>query len=139
MKLLTGAILHAFRGISVDTYVAQADEFLHRQYNPELHLPYLETCYAPMLDLLHFLERNGFTNYIASGGDCDFMRPISSEVYGIPTERVIGSSDALRYESDGGDSRVVYRAQADARSSQPAMPTPTSRCSSSSGTPHARP
>ena len=113
LKLLMAGMLHAFRGLSVETYVALANEFLHTQDNAELHLPYLETCYAPMLDLLRFLERNGFTNYIASGGDRDFMRPISSELYGIPSERVIGSSNALRYESDDDGSRVVYRTQPD--------------------------
>ena len=31
-------------------------------------------------ELLHYLEHNGFSNYIASGGGRDFMRPISREV-----------------------------------------------------------
>ena len=30
-----------------------------------------------MVELLGYLEANGFTNYIASGGGRDFMRPIS--------------------------------------------------------------
>ena len=38
--------------------------------------------------------------YIASGGDRDFMRPISHDLYGIPPERVIGSSNGLRYQED---------------------------------------
>ena len=38
-----------------------------------------------MVELLRYLQGNGFTNYIASGGGRDFMRPISEEVYGIPT------------------------------------------------------
>ena len=48
-----------------------------------------------MVELLRYLEANGFTNYIASGGDRDFMRPVTEDVYGIPSERVIGSSNAL--------------------------------------------
>ena len=48
-----------------------------------------------MLELLDFLAANGFSNYIASGGGRDFMRPISQEVYGIPRQRVIGSTTAL--------------------------------------------
>ena len=48
-----------------------------------------------MIELLRYLEANGFTNYIASGGDRDFMRPVTEEIYGIPSERVIGSSNAL--------------------------------------------
>ena len=41
--------------------------------------PYLECAYAPMVELLDYLEANGFTNYIASGGGRDFMRPISQD------------------------------------------------------------
>ena len=44
-----------------------------------------------------YLEANGFANYIVSGGGRDFMRPISEEIYGIPRERVVGSTAALAY------------------------------------------
>jgi hypothetical protein len=37
---------------------------------------------------------NGFTNYITSGGARDSMRPITQDLYGIPPERVIGSTVA---------------------------------------------
>ena len=47
-----------------------------------------------MVELLGYLAANGFTNYIASGGGRDFMRPISQEVYGMPRDRVIGSSNS---------------------------------------------
>ena len=48
--------------------------------------------YAPMVELLSYLDAGGFSNYIASGGGRDFMRPISQELYGAPRQRVIGSS-----------------------------------------------
>jgi hypothetical protein len=35
-----------------------------------------------MVELLGYLETNGFSYYIAPGGGRDFMRPISQEVYG---------------------------------------------------------
>ena len=54
-----------------------------------------------MVELLRYVEGAGFTTLIASGGDRDFMRPIASELYGIPPERVIGSSLMLDYRDDG--------------------------------------
>jgi hypothetical protein len=33
-----------------------------------------------MIELLRYLEANGFANYIVSGGGRDFMRPISQEL-----------------------------------------------------------
>ena len=53
-----------------------------------------------MVELFRYLEANGFTNYIASGGDRDFMRPVTGPIYGIPPERVVGSSNSLRYVDD---------------------------------------
>ena len=91
--LLTG-VLAAFEGISVEDFEAKSDAFLRAAQHPTLGRGYLECAYAPMVELLGYLAANGFTNYIASGGGRDFMRPISQEVYGIPRDRVIGSSNS---------------------------------------------
>ena len=66
-----------------------------------------------MVELLGYLEANGFTNYIASGGGRDFMRPISDEVYGIPRERVIGSSTALAFTDDGPGGTITRKPELD--------------------------
>ena len=50
-----------------------------------------------MVELLRYLEANGFTSYIVSGGGRDFMRPVTVALYGIPPERVVGSSVGLDY------------------------------------------
>src|SRR5579885_2829309 len=55
----------------------------------------------PVVELFNYLGGHGFTCYIASGGGRDFMRTISEELYGIPRDRVIGSSVALAYRDDG--------------------------------------
>ncbi|MET8779718.1 hypothetical protein ABZV58_32395 [Nocardia sp. NPDC004654] len=68
--------------------------------------------------LLGFLAANGFANYIASGGGRDFMRPISREIYGIPRERVIGSSVSLAWE--GGT--IVRKPEADVLDDGPQKP-----------------
>jgi hypothetical protein len=47
--------------------------------------------------LLRYLEASGFTCYIVSGGGRDFMRPVTGLLYGIPPERVVGSSVGLVY------------------------------------------
>ena len=95
VKVLAAGVLAAYDGMSVEDFEAQSEAFLRSTQHPTLGRGYLECAYAPMLELLSYLEANGFSNYIASGGGRDFMRPISQEVYGIPRERVIGSSAAL--------------------------------------------
>ena len=53
-----------------------------------------------MIELLRYLEQHGFTCYIVSGGDRDFMRPMTETAYGIPPERVIGSALGLAYDAE---------------------------------------
>jgi hypothetical protein len=65
--------------------------------HPTLGRPYTACGYPPMVELLRYLEANGFTNYIVSGGGRDFMRPVTESLYGIPPERVVGSSVGLVY------------------------------------------
>lgn len=122
VKLLIAAILQAFAGSTVDEYGDAAHEYLHGREHPTLGRPYPETGYVPMIELLAYLEANGFTNYIASGGDRDFMRPVTEGMYGIPAERVIGSSNALRYLDDEHGGSVAYAAEMDVFDDGPAKP-----------------
>jgi phosphoserine phosphatase len=48
-----------------------------------------------MRELLDLLESSGFRVFICSAGGRDFVRPVSEQIYGIPRERVIGSSAPL--------------------------------------------
>ena len=77
VETLLAGVLAAHSGISVDDFEAQADTFLRTAQHPTLGRGYLECAYAPMIELLGYLKANGFSNYIASGGGRDFMRPIS--------------------------------------------------------------
>ena len=121
-KLLAGGVLAAFDAISVEDFEARAEAFLRSAQNPKLGRGYLDTAYAPMVELLAFLASNGFTTYIASGGGRDFMRPISQEVYGIPRERVIGSTIALEYAADEHGGQIMRKAEADYLDDGPQKP-----------------
>ena len=122
VRTLAAGVLAAHGGISVDDFETQAAAFLRTARHPTLDRPYLECAYAPMVELLGYLEANGFSNYIASGGGRDFMRPISHELYGIPRERVIGSATALEYASDERGGQVVRKAEADYLDDGPQKP-----------------
>jgi phosphoglycolate phosphatase-like HAD superfamily hydrolase len=113
VRTVAAGVLAAHGGISVEDFEAQAANFLHTARHPTLGRGYLDCAYAPMIELLGYLESNGFSNYIVSGGGRDFMRPISQEVYGIPRERVIGSATALEYTSDDTGGTIVRKPEAD--------------------------
>jgi hypothetical protein len=66
-----------------------------------------------MVELLDYLAANGFATYIASGGGRDFLRLISQEVYGIPRERVIGSSSTFAYTSNDHGGTITHQPEMD--------------------------
>jgi phosphoserine phosphatase len=122
LPVLAAGVLQAFAGISVEDFEAQADTFLRGTQHPTLGRGYLACSYRPMVELLGYLEANGFGNYIASGGGRDFMRPISQEVYGVPRERVVGSSTSLAWEPGEGGGRIVRKPELDVLDDGPAKP-----------------
>src|SRR5215210_5465766 len=58
-----------------------AYSFLHEGRHPTLGHRFRDCGYRPIFDLLGYLAANGFTSYIASGGDRDFMRPVTEAIY----------------------------------------------------------
>jgi hypothetical protein len=122
VRTLLGGVLAAYAGISVDDFEMKSDAFLRTVQHPTLGRPYLSCVYAPMLELLGYLEVNGFSNYIASGGGRDFMRPISQEIYGIPRERVIGSASTLEYAGDNRGGTITHKPEADYLDDGPQKP-----------------
>jgi phosphoglycolate phosphatase-like HAD superfamily hydrolase len=122
VMVLGAGVLAAYEGVSVEDFEVEAEAFLRGARHPTLGRGYLETAYRPMVDLLDHLAANGFTNYIVSGGGRDFMRPISQDVYGIPRERVIGSSAALAYTGDERGGTITHKAEADYLDDGPEKP-----------------
>jgi phosphoglycolate phosphatase-like HAD superfamily hydrolase len=100
-KTLLAAVLSAHEAITVEEHANRVGAFFAEAAHPTLGRPYTACGYAPMVELLQYLEANGFTNYIVSGGGRDFMRPVTQALYGIPPERVVGSSVGLIYREAG--------------------------------------
>ena len=113
LHLLMGAITSAFDTVDVEAHDVQVLAFFDEATHPTLGRAYRECGYAPMVELLLYLEDNGFTTYIASGGDRDFMRPVAGDLYGIPPGRVIGSALGLEYRSDNDTHTLLYKAAMD--------------------------
>lgn len=108
LKEMAAGLLSAYAEDDVESFASKADQFLRSAENPVLKRPYLKTAYAPMRELLQYLEANQFTNYIVSGGGRDFMRPITRELYGVPPERVVGTTVALQYREEDGIGKLVH-------------------------------
>jgi haloacid dehalogenase-like hydrolase len=123
LSTLSKGLLTAFEGLTTEDFAGRAAAFFRTASHPTLKRLYRDCGYAPMVELLRFLEAHGFMNYIVSGGGRDFIRQIAGEIYGIPQERVVGSSAelAFREQGDGGD--LLLKAKLDVFDDGAAKPT----------------
>ena len=100
LGLLIAAVSAASAGASVEEYEASVAAFYREARHLTLHSSYAQTVYQPMVELLRLLNDHGFRNYIVSGGERDFMRPMSQDYYSIPPHRVIGTAMGMEYDAD---------------------------------------
>jgi phosphoserine phosphatase len=121
LKILMGGVVGAFAGTEVEDYGRQAASFVRETTHPTLGRPFQAVGFQPMVELLRYLEANGFTTLIASGGTRDFMRGFAWDVYRLPPERIVGSSNQLQFV-DEGDGSLVYAAAPDVFDDGPAKP-----------------
>ena len=93
--------------VDTETFRSTVEQWLKTARHPRTGRPYTEMIYQPMLELLAHLEARGYKTYIVSGGGIEFMRPWTEMVYGIPPERVIGSSIKSKFEIVEGVPKII--------------------------------
>jgi phosphoglycolate phosphatase-like HAD superfamily hydrolase len=98
----------AVSGTTAEEFEVFVVDWFASARHPVSGQPFTSMVYQPMLELLDYLEVNGFTSFIVSGGGISFMRPWTEAVYGIPPERVVGTSMELEYEVVDGKP-VIHR------------------------------
>lgn len=95
------ALSHA--GMTTEAFAAAVEAWLRSARHPRFDRPYDALTYAPMQEVLALLRAHGFRSFIVSGGGADFMRVWVERVYGIPPERVVGSTGRTSFElREGG-------------------------------------
>ncbi len=111
LGLLMQAVPHAFEGLTIEQYLENVLAFFKTAEHPTLKRSYASIGYKPMIELLRYLEANGFTVYIASGSDRDFTRGIAPALYGVPPEHIIGSSSKLEFKEHEDRVDVFYKSE----------------------------
>lgn len=107
----------------VEEVEAEAREFINTTVHPTLGRLYRQCVFQPMLELLRYLDAQGFISYIVSGGGRDFMRGFAEDLYGVPRQRVIGSTVAYGYaEDDRGQGVIMQKAELDMIDDGPGKP-----------------
>ncbi|WP_223034835.1 HAD family hydrolase [Hanstruepera marina] len=96
-------VMATHSGITTDEFETIVKDWIATAKHPRFDKPYNQLVYQPMLELLDYLRANDFKTFIVSGGGIEFMRPWTEEVYGIPTDQVVGSSVATEYDYNNGN------------------------------------
>ena len=94
------ALTHA--GLTNQAFGEAVEAWLASASHPRFGRPYHHLTYQPMMELLAHLRATGFQTHIVSGGGADFMRVWVERVYGLPPERVVGSTARTRFEIRDG-------------------------------------
>jgi hypothetical protein len=94
-------------GMTTDEFEQILKDWLANAKHPRFNRPYTECVYQPMLELIAYLQANGFQTWIISGGGIEFMRPWTERVYGIPPQQVVGSSIKRKYEVRDGQPVII--------------------------------
>jgi phosphoserine phosphatase len=97
-------------GMTTEAFQTMVQNWFIEAAHPRFQRLFKHCTFQPMVELLNHLHANDFKCFIVSGGGVDFMRAIAEEIYGIPPERVIGSSTKTLLERQNG--RLQLRKQA---------------------------
>jgi len=84
-------------GITTEEFAVEAKKWLETAKDGRWKRPYTDLTYQPMQEVLKYLRANGFKTFIVTGGGQDFVRVYADQVYGIPTEQVVGTAGAVKY------------------------------------------
>jgi phosphoserine phosphatase len=104
---LIAKLLGAHDGQKEEDYKKFCYNALSNINHSKFNRPLKEMTYAPMVQLVNYLQENDFKVYIVTGGEITSVRTVSEEVYNIPKENVVGSSVLLEYVSDDTGTYLV--------------------------------
>ena len=94
-------MLHLHAHATEEAFALDVATWLVKARHPRFDRPYTALAYQPMRELLAYLAANDFRNFIVTAGGVDVVRMVSEQIYGVPRERVIGSSGKTEFRLNG--------------------------------------
>ena len=94
-------LLHLHAHGTEESFALEVAAWLDQARHPRFDKPYTALAYQPMRELLAYLAANDFRNFIVTAGGIDMVRAFCEQTYGVPRERVIGSSGKTEFRLNG--------------------------------------
>lgn len=108
--------------MTTQAFSEEVKQWVRTGRHPRFDQPYTSMIYAPMVELLDYLRGNGFKTYIVSGGEVEFMRAWAQDAYGIPPEKVIGSTFVTEFQMQDGKPVLMRTPKLDYNDDGPGKP-----------------
>ena len=103
--------VHAAKAYSGMT-LAEFDDFVKRELTGNVDgfagMRYSQTFYLPMIQVVNYLQANGFKVYVCSGSDRFICRSFIEGVLDIPFEQIIGMDVELKATNQGDKDGLSY-------------------------------
>lgn len=109
IKDVLSLVLLTHSNITQHEFNKMVQKWAETAHHPQTNKRFVQMVYQPMNELIEFLKNNDFKTFIVSAGGIDFVREALSNVYGISTDQIIGSSIKFKYVNgtNGGNSTIL--------------------------------
>ncbi len=98
----------AYAGMTLQEFADFVTRMLVREADGFEGMTYAETFYLPMIEVVEYLQDNGFKVYICSGSDRFICRTFIEGMLDIPYENIIGMDVALEATNQGDVDGLNY-------------------------------
>ena len=102
----------AFAGMTISEFEAYVIDFAKTNASGFVNMTYATAFYLPMLEVVAYLQNNGFTTYIVSGSDRFICRAAASDACNIPYNQIIGMDVKLVATEQGSGDGLDYQFKA---------------------------
>jgi phosphoserine phosphatase len=106
---VAGALAALFDGQTPEEFGGAVDDFLGRYRHRTTGAGLEGVVYQPMLELLDELRSLDFTIGIVTGGGTEFVRQVSTRLYGVEPGMVVGTLIGYAFDRDDAGRPIVRR------------------------------
>ena len=99
----------AYSGMTLNEFADYVTQFLIREADGFQGMTYGEAVYAPIVEVIDYLNENGFKVYICSGSDRFICRTLLEGVVDVPAENIIGMDVAVEATNQNGEDGRSFR------------------------------
>ena len=100
-------VSEAYRGMTLSEFDAFVRKFMQEDQPGFTNLKRGDAFYLPMIEIVDYLRKNGFTVYVISGTDRLTVRPLTKILH-LPPHQIIGSDSTIVSDRQGNRDALDY-------------------------------